>query len=955
MRPTADQRIKNCIKCDFSVGKRAGMLYTVFCKSRNPIRPREVRKNMSILTRITTDKRVAGKVAWAMICMCSLVVIIMTVLGQWGTFYLAVYAFNLVLITFLTFHPRVSPDFQSVMMMLITFFNVFLTTLAERDLYPAMLVYIGTAAVLIVYRSAKILGLYGVLIAGAVIYHTFFAKTVPLDTAMDIARYLMRVATLGFAVLFFIIFVKKMNQSRDMMLESVEKAQRAERYKSDFLANMSHEIRTPMNAIIGMCELVLREDNLSPGVRENCFNIQASGRSLLSIINDILDYSKIDSGKMQLVNEEFNIASILNDVVNMSEARRGQKDVTILVNADPNIPMGLMGDETRIMQVVLNLMTNAIKFTPEGTVTLTVGYTAQEYGINLNVSVADTGIGISEKDVERLFTSFRQVDTKKNRAVEGTGLGLAISKQLISQMGGFISVRSEYGKGSDFRFAIPLQVSNPKPFVAVRAPEQIHAVVCYAESAHAAQQGELFQTMGEKLGTDFRSAASFAELQALYEAGGLTHIFIGNAEYQQHSAFFDQAVQQLQVFVIQERGEATELPEDVQRVISPCYVLPVVSAINHENIVLDLSEAKATGVHFVAPEARVLIVDDNAINLKVAMGLLQPYHMKVFSAVSGPEAIETLKAREMDLVFMDHMMPGMDGVEATAIIRGMDGEYYQRLPIVALTANVANDARTMFLNSGFDDFLAKPIELSALDRVLRNYIPREMMQAPEAVKLPEPEQEIQPKRREQTTLLLDEEKGITYMGGNIELYRDILAIYVKEGKGKRQLIAQLYEDKDIKNYVIEVHALKGTSLNIGAQGLSELARELEAAGKSGELDSSWDDKQAQLLALYGQVIEAGRAYLGDTEEAEEPAPVELVEIGEDQLREYLERALAACAGFDGGALEAIAAETGGYAYLGESLKNHFGEAARLACDFEYEAAEHALSELEKKLNGQQGV
>ena len=293
---------------------------------------------------ITMDKRAAGKTAWAMIFMCSLVVIAMCLLGHWPAVYLAAYIFNLALITVLTFHPRVSPDFQSVMMALVTFVNIFMTTLAEGELYPAMLVFIGTAAVLIVYRSGKLLGMYGLLISGAVIYHVVFAKTVPLGTTMDVAKFLMRAATLGYTVFFFILFINRMNQNIAKMEESVEAAQRADQYKSDFLANMSHEIRTPMNAIIGMCELILREEGLSASARENCFNIQASGRSLLSIINDILDYSKIDSGKMELMDEEFNIASVVNDVINMSEARRGSKNIKILVDVDPGIPKVLMGD-----------------------------------------------------------------------------------------------------------------------------------------------------------------------------------------------------------------------------------------------------------------------------------------------------------------------------------------------------------------------------------------------------------------------------------------------------------------------------------------------------------------------------------------------------------------------------------------------------------------------------------
>lgn len=245
----------------------------------------------------------------------------------------------------------------------------------------------------------------------------------------------------------------------------VEAAERANKSKGDFLANMSHEIRTPLNAIIGMCELVLREDDISESVQENCYNIQSSGRSLLSIINDILDFSKIESGKLEIIEAEFNIASMVNDVINMTMTRKGNKKIDVMVHLDPDIPNLLIGDEVRIRQVMVNLMTNAVKFTQKGTVTLRISQTRQEYGINLKVEVEDTGMGISEQNLEKLFSSFQQVDTRKNRSIEGTGLGLAISKRLISNMGGFINVTSTYGKGSKFYFVLPLRVKDDAPVI----------------------------------------------------------------------------------------------------------------------------------------------------------------------------------------------------------------------------------------------------------------------------------------------------------------------------------------------------------------------------------------------------------------------------------------------------------------------------------------------------------
>lgn len=904
-------------------------------------------------TLVTTDKRVAGKAAWVIFVFCTLMETAMALFGSWPLWAPVALLTHIVVMSFLTFFPKCSPRLQSIAMMLLSFGNIFLATIAENEFYSATFVFLGIAIILSVYLSEKLLFAYSLLSLGALLYHAFILKTIPLGSSMQITQFVVRTAILCVPLFFLMVFISKMNKNRERMEESVDKAQRTEQYKSDFLANMSHEIRTPMNAIIGMCELVLREEGLSNSVRENCFNIQASGRSLLSIINDILDYSKIDSGKMEIVKEEFNIASVLNDILNMSEARRGSKPIKILVNVDPEIPAGLLGDEVRIRQIVLNLMTNAIKFTEKGSITLSVTRSVQEYGINLVVAVKDSGIGITEENMEKLFTSFRQVDTKKNRAVEGTGLGLAISKNLVHQMGGYISAKSKYGVGSEFRFAIPLQVSDERPFVSVKNPETVHALACFEGNAYAEEEGQIFRQMGRRMGVDFRYIDTVTELKETCKAEKPFHIFVCSEQFEQDRAFFEQAVKDMQVFVIQNRAETTALPDGVQRVYSPFYVIAVVSALNHENVVLNLNERRSADVHFFAPKARVLVVDDNVINLKVAVGLMQPYNMQVLTATSGPEAISMLQSRDFDIVFMDHMMPKMDGVEATAILRSKEDEYFKNLPIIALTANVANGAREMFLCSGFNDFLAKPIELSTMDRVLRNHLPKEYMEAPSRTGY-EGGNTIGSRPQNVDTSLLDYERGISYMGGNEESYREILALYVQTGAEKLPLIEKLFQEKDVKNYTIEVHALKSTSMGIGAIELYSLAKDLETAGKAGNLGDAEAELHAKVMKLYAAVMEEARNYLGgDVAASEQPDEVDrtaLKAIFAGLLKAYLAEALDACHGFDGDALEKIAEETAGASFDDEPLKMYFGKAAKLAGDFEYDAAENELLKLRQKLD-----
>lgn len=903
-------------------------------------------------TDIITNKKTAAKAALFVFMLCTVIMCAMSVFSGWAPWVIGMLAVHAAVLTVMTFHPKIPVKAQSVVLMLFSFSNIFTCSIMENDIYQSIAVFMGASILISVYKDVKLLLNYALLVICGVFYHIFILNSVSFDSMTDITHFIVRISVMLTALVFLLVFVSSMNKNEEELTESVAEARQAEHYKSDFLANMSHEIRTPMNAIVGMCELILRESGLNESVRENCFNIQTSGRSLLAIINDILDFSKIESGKLELIPDEFNIASTLNTVINMSEARRGNKKIEIIIKADPNIPRGIIGDEVRIRQVIVNLMTNAIKYTEKGYVTLTVSQSKQDYGINLLVSVADTGIGITEENIEKLFTSFRQVDTKKNRSVEGTGLGLAISKRLITQMGGFIGVKSEYGVGSEFRFVIPLKVSDERPFVTIKDPQDIHAAGIFAENSERLKQH--YSEMGRQLNVDFKCSDSIEELERLAASGNITHYFAAKEEYIKNAEFFGKAADKAKVFVVQERLDAIELPENINCLFKPFYVISVASALNNENMVLNLNERRGSDIRFSAPKARVLIVDDNAINLKVAVGLMQPYHMQMMTAESGRAAINMLRSKDIDIVFMDHMMPEMDGVEATKKIREMEGDYYKKLPIIALTANAVNGVREMFIQEGLNDFLAKPIELTALDRILRNYLPKKYIEAPAATDYAENDRRKKDRKPAAEAVMFDPDKGLMYTGGNIDAYREILEIYAKKGPEKRTYIDELFAKKDWKNYVIEVHALKSTSLSIGAVKLSELAKELELAGKAGSYNTI-EKKNGRLSDLYGEVIDIVNDYLGeseadDTENEAAEDTAELTEISAEKLAEYIGRAKDACAGFDGEAMSAVAEEVSEYSYNGKPLKEYFGRAAELAEDFEYDSAAEELARLETEAN-----
>ncbi len=883
-------------------------------------------------------------IVYAVFICFSILMAIMSVFSDWNPwviFYVAVMA---LIMSVATFSEKTSERLHGYVWVIAGLFNIFIYSQQQNDLYGALLVINAFTIVTLLYRNTRLITLIMTLSVIILCTHLGILHSVQLDTPQDIVQLIIRAATLFFAEIFLLFFIRYTNKVENDFKVSIEKAQNAERSKSDFLANMSHEIRTPMNAIVGMCELILRDSEINENTRDNCFNIQSSGRNLLSIINDILDFSKIESGRLEIIEGEFNPASMLNDVINMAVTRKGSKDIEIIVQADPDIPVGLYGDEVRIKQVMINLMTNAVKFTEKGAVTLHLSCSKQKYGINLKVEVEDSGIGITEENIEKLFTSFQQVDTKKNRSVEGTGLGLAISKRLIESMNGFVNVTSEYGVGSNFSFVIPLKVTDSAPFIQVNNAEKIFAVGCldlkkFENPVVEAKYKELINGIRNKLGVRFVMCSRIEALKKLIEDnnGRITHCFVNKETYLAEKDYLISISDKIQTVVIQDIVNSAQIQQPMKCMYKPFYSMSVASVLNNEKISSSLNDRRVQSITFSAPKARVLIVDDNAINLKVAVGLMRPYHMQFITVESGQAAIEMLHSRDIDLVLMDHMMPEMDGVEATRIIRNMKGEYYKRLPIIALTANAVNGVREMFISEGFNDFIAKPIEVSALDKVLKSWLPKELICAPVAESLPGDRRNSQ--KKQDSNMLISESTGLSYTGGDIEAYYDILSIYVKKGQEKLDTIRDYYNDENWKNYIIEVHALKSSSLSIGCVSLSELAKKLEMAGKAEDYGTIREDND-ELIKLYERVIDEGRkmvAESGFVVEAEETVGEEK-EITAEQAVEYLNKIKEACGNFDSDEVEQITAEMSGCVCGSISLTDGIRKIRELAADFEYDDA-----------------
>ena len=547
-----------------------------------------------------------------------------------------------------------------------------------------------------------------------------------------------------------IVDVTKIIEQNHLMKRLVLQTEDANRAKTNFVSNMSHEIRTPMNSIVGITEILLRSRH-SPKEQEYLLNIQSSGRVLLTIINDVLDCSKMEAGKMQLFDEPYDTCSLFHDLRISMENRIGHSGLELIYDIDQDIPCKLKGDMGRIRQVIINLVNNAIKYTEKGSVRFSVHVRQKNTDkVMLYYEVADTGIGIRKEDHKILFDAFQRVEMDRNRYVEGTGLGLTISQNLVNMMGGVIEVESEYGKGSRFFFTIEQTIIDPTP----------------------------------------------------------------------------------------------------------------VSAVNYNGQKDNVTEKEAECL-FIAPEAHILLVDDNELNLVVAKELLKPLRMQIDTAENGLQAVKMVRGSQYDLVLMDHMMPVMDGIEAAKAIRALPEDKYQKLPIIALTANAMVDARKEFLNAGMNGFVAKPIDFARICNQLKLWLPKDLVRdvpKEEAKKLLADDlsdREIQP---EDPQMGFSFEEGVNHCGSKAALMKTIRIFYrtIDSKANKKEGL--------IGDYVIEVHALKSSALLIGAVPLSEAAKELEDYGKQGKTEVL-EEKTPDVLTLYRDLKNILRPYAEKEEDA----------------------------------------------------------------------------------------
>ena len=622
-----------------------------------------------------------------------------------------------------------------------------------------------------------------VLISAAFIFNAFefFTHLTPFSAHHTYAPYPIFIIFITVTVSF-----TRAKQMRDTLRKAFvirklqQQAEKENQEKSQFLANMSHEIRTPMNAIVGMSELALDFD-LKDNEKNVIRQIRTSGIALVEIINDILDFSKIESGKMTIVSEKYDVLKLMNDVLNVVLVRVKDKHVKLILEIDGSLPSMMYGDDIRIRQILINLAGNAAKFTEEGFIKIRVeDLRNYENKDGVKISVIDSGLGIKEEDLRKLFNAFQQVDVKTNRSKGGTGLGLSISKNLMTLMGGSIGVTSEYGKGSCFYILLPQKFVSQKTCREVYKPLFDASDVC---------------TEDNKLNS-----------------------------------------------------------------------IAVVDLLNKPEF-SSLFAEKTEAAKFTSPDAKILVVDDNEVNLQVASGLLKKYGVEAKLLESGYEALDELKQNDYDIIFMDHQMPGMDGIETLEKIRKEENGNLHRV-VVALSANAVNGAKEMFISHGFDDFLSKPVQGRDFGEVLLKWLPDNLIEY----------KNNQSENAEDNTFVLPKD----FPGWNkekLDLYEAVentggLENYLKTIKtfwyaiDKISLDIEGFLEQDaIKDYTIQVHALKSASRLIGAKELSRMSEELEFAGKDYQAarESAEDSGNAQkVLAVLKEktpaLLELYRSY-----------------------------------------------------------------------------------------------
>ncbi|MBQ7680158.1 MAG: response regulator [Butyrivibrio sp.] len=766
--------------------------------------------------------------------------------------------------------------------------------------------------------------------------------------ALGVSRTLLHLAVVFLAGWLSSIYLSRSATERQQYDRRIKELEDTNRRTEDFLTNVSHELRTPINVVTGITSLLVNKVH-EVELRGDVLAVQRAGYRLFEQIGDILDYTEIDTGRISVIEEPYMLSSIIGDLVSDYHQLQHEEDKELIFDVDPMLPAVLLGDGLKIKKILRHLIGNAEKFTKKGGVIVHIYGLPKPYGINMCIEVEDTGIGMNMADVARIKERFYQANSGRARRAGGLGLGLSIVYGLVTQMNGFLQIDSEPDLGTKVRLSIPQQVQDLTPCVTLENRREL-CIACYlrTEKYQVPAVREFYNTtitnMVQGLDVRLHRVSDPEDLKQLATTYHLTHIFTAAQEYEADPDFFEALADQSEVIVAADPGFSLIRGSRARILMKPLNCFFIGSMLAGGTGGFELSRLR-----MICPDVRVLVVDDESMNLVVAQGVFRNYGMTVRTAGGGPEAIRMCMEESFDIVFLDHMMPEMDGVECMKRLRSQEGEIGRKLTIVALTANAVSGAREMFLREGFDEFVAKPMERSELERVLRKvlpksqlrFIPKEQEWAGEEG-VPEEETVYTAStdatgQRNMTQLKqalseqgIDAAAGIMYGGGDEQFYVEVLTKFAGDATEKLRQLEQHLQAGELHEYQIRAHALKSTAKMIGASELSDLARKLEEAAKRGD-DAYVRMRGEALSEKYRATAMSIREILGtEVEDAVKEAP----EIAVEELGEKLQELVSRLDTFEADAAERILTELSGYSYSGKAMSEHLANARQMVDDFD---------------------
>ncbi len=692
-----------------------------------------------------------------------------------------------------------------------------------------------------------------------------------LDTKTEIMTLFMHMSFVILAGIAVIRVYTIWKRSEDLYIKRIVDVEEENKKANDFMANVSHEIRTPVNAVIGLTNVII--DRISDkDIREDIQSVNDAGHRVADQISDILDYTEIDMNKLVVNDETYMVSSLITDIASKIHTIL-RPEIEVIFDVATDIPSVLVGDINKIRRVMWHIISNGVKFTKSGGIYVHVYALRRTYGINLCIEVTDTGVGMDDDEIGKILEKFYQANSGRNRAAGGLGLGTSIAHGFVKIMGGFMTIESNKGEGTKVCISIPQKIAEDTPCMSVDQSDEL----CLASFLHFDKYenpqvrsfyNSVIKNMVQGLGVMVYRVDKLGDLKKLQDIYNISHLIIGVEEYNIDPAYMEAVTAQTEVIVIADNRFMPMRGSHVRVIRKPFYGFPLVGLVNSGTIKRDEHESVA-GLY--CPGVKALVVDDEKMNLLVAEGIFKKYGMVVTTVGSGVDAVNICKKQNFDLIFMDHMMPEMDGIEAMKHIRSNPAGKGKEQIIIALTANAVSSAREMFLKEGFDEFVPKPIENTDLERVLRRVLPKSSIVEVEAEEntwkgkdlfydsiteledVEKRQNEIAENNKKLESVGINTEIGMRYCQSDSTFYETLLKNFALDFDNKSPELRNLFEEKEWHDYSIRVHALKSASKMIGQEELSDISSRLEDSAKAGD-GKAVEADHPKMMSLYTDVV-----------------------------------------------------------------------------------------------------